>query len=323
MLYSFPERKNLLMKPFLFNQNQKELYDLPVTKEYAIKLLPTSEMTENDKISILSDVMFKTLFYNPNHLIYSAKFLSYFMDNSLEEILNNIRLGLPDPPKNNVMAKNEHCDYIATIDDSIINIEINCNSSLETLKRNMDYAYRLRSNKVKIGSKYTYSTIYQFNINNFAFTGNDKIIDIYKTQNNDNIVLTNDVTFIQIYIPNINKKCYTKDKKELSEFERFILSLVKTNKDESLKFIKGDEVMEKLVEDQYLYSRPDDLIESYDHELAMKDEGHREGLEEGIEQGKQEIINNMLELKMSKEEISKILKVSISELDNIINTKQD
>jgi len=40
-----------MMKPIL-SDNLNELYNFEVTKENSIKLLPTSQMTENDKISV-------------------------------------------------------------------------------------------------------------------------------------------------------------------------------------------------------------------------------------------------------------------------------
>jgi len=41
--------------------------------------------------------------------------------------------------------------------------------------------------------------------------------------------------------------------------------------------------MDKLLNEQVTYSMPEDLRESYDHELTMKDQGHRDGVKEGIE----------------------------------------
>jgi len=43
--------------------------------------------------------------------------------------------------------------------------------------------------------------------------------------------------------------------------------------------------MNKLLEEQVVYGMPEDLKESYDHELAMKDEGYRDGVKEGYASG--------------------------------------
>ena len=62
------------------------------------------------------------------------------------------------------------CDYIARLDDTILNIEVNNNSSLEVLERNMKYAHRLFSKKVKTeDNNYKYSQVIQINLNNFFY----------------------------------------------------------------------------------------------------------------------------------------------------------
>ena len=48
-------------------------------------------------------------------------------------------------------------------------------------------------------------------------------------QNKEGIRLNNKLIFIQIYIPNLRKKWYTKGIKSLSEREKFILALVEEN----------------------------------------------------------------------------------------------
>ena len=49
------------------------------------------------------------------------------------------------------------------------------------------------------------------------------------------------------------------------------------------------------------------------------EDGIEQGIEQGITQGKKEIINNMLENKMSISEISSILKIPANEIENLIN----
>ena len=71
----------------LKNHNLKCLFQESICKEYAVSLKP---LEEGEKISILSDSMFKTMFQNENRLKYSCKFLSYFLDATYEELLDNI-----------------------------------------------------------------------------------------------------------------------------------------------------------------------------------------------------------------------------------------
>ena len=165
------------------------------------------DLGKNEKPSILSNTMFKTMFYNTKRIKYSAKLLSYYLDISYEELLNNIKLVKSELDKEYNDSKEERSDYVAEINNSKINIEINNNDSIETMERNMEYAFRLYGEKIKIGKKYkdNYNQVIQININNFSFIGNDKIVDIYSFQNEEGIVLNNKITIIQIYVPNLRK----------------------------------------------------------------------------------------------------------------------
>ena len=126
----------------------KSLFQESICKEYAVSLKP---LEEGEKISILSDSMFKTMFQNENRLKYSCKFLSYFLDTTYEELLNNIHLAKNESDKRQEKDKNERCDYVAYIKGTYINIEVNNNSSLETMERNIEYLMRLYARKVKKG----------------------------------------------------------------------------------------------------------------------------------------------------------------------------
>lgn len=57
------------------------LYQYPIDKTYSIHL---KERKKGTKISILSDTMFKAMFYNENRIKYSCKFLSYFLNITYE-----------------------------------------------------------------------------------------------------------------------------------------------------------------------------------------------------------------------------------------------
>ena len=60
-------------------------------------------------------------------------------------------------------------------------------------------------------------------------------------------------------------------------------------------------------------------------EMAIRDSGYNEGRKEGIEEGlkkgkkaeKKSIAQNMLEIKIDKETISKVTGLTIDEIDNI------
>ena len=297
----------------------KTLHDLELDNEYVLKL--SRNIKKGQKISILSDTMLKAMFQNENRIKYSAKFLSYFIDVEYEDILNNICLAKNELDKNNENDKGERCDYVALLSDTSLNIEVNNNSSLEVLERNMEYAHRLYSKKIRRGEEnYQYTQVIQFNLNNFAFKGNDKIVDIYTVTNDDNIGLSNKLIFVQIYVPNLRKKWYTKGMKSLSEEEKYILALVEMDLDK-LNDLGGENIMDEYVKEAEEVSFEGGVGEAYDKEWALRDQGYRDGLSqgkaEGFSQGKAEgKIEGFSQGKVeSKKEIAKNLlknKVDIS-----------
>ena len=313
----------------------KTLHDLELDNEYVLKL--SRNIKKGQKISILSDTMLKAMFQNENRIKYSAKFLSYFIDVEYEDILNNICLAKNELDKNNENDKGERCDYVALLSDTSLNIEVNNNSSLEVLERNMEYAHRLYSKKIRRGEEnYQYTQVIQFNLNNFAFKGNDKIVDIYTVTNDDNIGLSNKLIFVQIYVPNLRKKWYTKGMKSLSEEEKYILALVEMDLDK-LNDLGGENIMDEYVKEAEEVSFEEGVGEAYDKEWALRDQGYRDGLSqgkaegreegkaegkaEGISEGKNErnieIARNMLKDNISVESISKYTDLSINEINSL------
>ena len=309
----------------------KTLHDLELDNEYVLKL--SRNIKKGQKISILSDTMLKAMFQNENRIKYSAKFLSYFIDVEYEDILNNICLAKNELDKNNENDKGERCDYVALLSDTSLNIEVNNNSSLEVLERNMEYAHRLYSKKIRRGEEnYQYTQVIQFNLNNFAFKGNDKIVDIYTVTNDDNIGLSNKLIFVQIYVPNLRKKWYTKGMKSLSEEEKYILALVEMDLDK-LNDLGGENIMDEYVKEAEEVSFEGGVGEAYDKEWALRDQGYRDGLSqgkaegrkegktEGISEGKNErnieIAKNMLAKNMEIELISEITSLTEDEINSL------
>ena len=274
----------------------KTLHDLELDNEYVLKL--SRNIKKGQKISILSDTMLKAMFQNENRIKYSAKFLSYFIDVEYEDILNNICLAKNELDKNRENDKGERCDYVALLSDTSLNIEVNNNSSLEVLERNMEYAHRLYSKKIRRGEEnYQYTQVIQFNLNNFAFKGNDKIVDIYTVTNDDNIGLSNKLIFVQIYVPNLRKKWYTKGMKSLSEEEKYILALVEMDLDK-LNDLGGENIMDEYVKEAEEVSFEGGVGEAYDKEWALRDQGYRDGISQGESKEKIEIAKNLLKNKV-------------------------
>ena len=195
----------------------KTVYDDKVTRKYAVKL---GKLKKGEKLSIVSDAMFKSMFQTAGKEKYACYLISQFTDYSYEDLLENISIVKNELDKENAYKKGLRCDFVADIRGTKINIEMNNNSGYQTRDRNIDYAFRLYSSNANRGSSDDYGTTIQINLDNYAFVGNKKIVDIYTLQNDDNKKLTNKFMIIHIYLANLREKWYTYGIENLTEAEK-------------------------------------------------------------------------------------------------------
>lgn len=95
--------------------------------------------------------------------------------------------------------------------------------------------------------------------------------------------------------------------------------MIVTDVKTSLELGEGIDIVEEYVNDAIEASNDEELLESYDKEWALKDQGRREGFEEGKLAGYSEIALSMLKKDMDINLISEITKLSIEEINNIKN----
>ena len=185
----------------------KKLEDYEVDTEYSVVV---KELKEGEKPSIVSDSMFKTMLFNQNRIKYACKLISYFVDIPYEELLKNLKFVKNELDKEHLDDSNQRSDFVAFIHGTYINIEMNNNSNLNYMERNYQYVDKLYGNKIKIGSSKNpnYMPVLQINFNNFALKGIDKIFDIYAMRNDEGILMNDKKIIVQIYLPNLRKKCY-------------------------------------------------------------------------------------------------------------------
>ena len=302
----------------------KTVYDDKVTRKYAVKL---GKLKKGEKLSIVSDAMFKSMFQTHGKEKYACYLISQFTDYSYEDLLENISIVKNELDKENAYKKGLRCDFVADINGDMINIEVNNNSGYQTRDRNIDYGFRLYSSNANRGSSDNYGTTIQINLDNYAFVGNKKIVDIYTLQNDDNKKLTNKFMIIHIYLANLREKWYTYGIENLTEAEKALLVFIEPSIADSYEFGKGIDIMEEFIKDAIKASKNEILLEAYDKEWALKDEGKREGydsgydsgFDDGIEQNKIEMVRNMLTKNLDVNLISEITGLSLEEINKIKN----
>ena len=254
----------------------------------AVELVRPEELEEGKKITIISDSMFKTMFVNSKRIEYGAMLIALLLEVNFDSLLSKIKLLNNELDKESVSSKGERADYVAEIDDIITNIEVNCNATMETLLRNLDFSHRLYARKVKVGSNYDFTQCIQININNFKFEGIDDVISEFYLRDEKGNILTDKLRYINISIPNLMEKWYNEGIEKLTEAERYILSLVEPDIEKAKEIGMGDYFMLKGIEDQIEFGKNPEILEAYDKEWAYKSWGYQEGHTEGYENGRKE-----------------------------------
>ena len=97
-------------------------------------LKPTKKSSVDNKkfrkiIPITSDCMFKTLFGRNEYIKFPCKLLSYIIDISYEELLENLCFSKNETGKKYKDEKSYRNDLVVKVKDTFINIEMNNNSS--------------------------------------------------------------------------------------------------------------------------------------------------------------------------------------------------
>ena len=292
----------------------KMLYALSNDNKKKFKL---SSSPKGKKVTIVSNTMFKTMFQNNNRIKYSCYLISFFVNMSYEELLKNIKLIKNEVNMEYIDDKNESCDYVADINGALVNIEVNNNSESSTMERNIEYATKLYTHRVRRGSKYDYSQVLQININNFAFKGNEKIVDIYTLQNNEGIKLTNKLIVINIYIPKLMEKVYNEGVESLTKLERYLYFLTIEDEEEAREISKGDKIMEEYMEEAMEVTGSRSFGESYNKEIANQRQARMDGYEEGEINRSREIALSMLKKNIDIDTINECTGLSKEEIKNL------
>lgn len=262
----------------------KTLYkDFNVSTKNKVKLIKRDELKEGEKLSIVSNTMFKAMFFNEKRLKYSAKLFSYLLDVDYDILIKNMRLSKNELDKDREIDRELRCDFVAEIDNTYLNLEMNNNASEDTMRRNRDYTFKLYSSSDTLNNKrYNYKQVISINLNNFKFEGLDESFYI-ETIGNKYYRATNDIIIFQMFIPNIINKCYNKEK--LDNLESFIMALIEKDVDIAKKYALGDEIVKDYIKEATTTSFDNGFGESYDHEYADREQSYNDGYDAGIEKG--------------------------------------
>ena len=147
---------------------------------------------------------------------------------------------------------------------------------------------------MKRGKKDEYQNVVQININNFSFEGHEEVMEVYQYRDEKGALLTDKITIIYIYLPNIKKKYYNKEK--LTELEEFLFICNETNEEEIKEICERNEIMKEYVEEAKKASKKTTIVKLYDKErqktydykqeiYRQSEEAEERGMERGMAKG--------------------------------------
>ena len=280
------------------------------------------EYTKGYKIPIVSDTMFDTMINNESRKKYAALIISSVLERDYNEIYNSIEYVKNKLDKQLDIEKGREVDFICKLKDEYIGIEMNNNYSKEAYERNISYAMGIYKSKEIRGSKYSFNKILQINLNNFTFENNDREAEEYALRNENGEYLTEKIKIINIYLPNIRKKYYNKEK--LNELDKVMLVLNEEDNNNLSKLYKGEKVMEDYVKDAKRASISDDIVGLYDkelHEELLRNtelyNAEQKGIKQGIKENKLETAKALLKEKISIDIISRTTGLKKEEIEKL------
>ncbi len=207
-------------------------------------------------------------------------------------------------------------------DNTFLNIELNTSKSKYLMYKNLLYIYKIILNEQNKGKKYKDVTVIQVNFDLYSFKNMDKVKNVIKVMNKDN--LKEYLNTFTIYHFELDK-AWNNEYNVSEEGIRFLRMLSSRSKILN-KYLAGDNLfLKKVAKFMEDYSNNSDNLLYYDKkELddyikeSEIEESYNDGIAEGISKGKQEnsieIAIKMLNKDKPIEEISEITGLTKEEI---------
>ena len=270
-----------------------------------------------DKIDILNDACFKSLFRSVEARGMFARFLSAVTGIDKELLMKAEYTG-GELLKSNLTERGKIADIIVKVASSKqIIVEMNKYDPGYIFEKNASYAFSLFNESTKIGKR-MWPQIILINIDNFNRFKTDRPILVFKIREKYENYEVDIFHAYNIVLENFKNPNYNINK-EITKYLDFITAKEFSDIE---NVSKGDEdymAAFRKVED---LSTDPNFIGYYDYEQAHQDDlemAEYTGMKKGVEQTKKEMVINMKEKGLSLEMIADISNLSIEEVEKIIN----
>ena len=292
-------------------------------------------LVKNKFYTAKNDAVFKSIFCNKNDTF----LLKELLERCLKKKIEIIKLYPPEVIKKNIYVKGKTLDVLAKADGKIINIEVNSGYYDGMHQRNFGYICEKYGEAIKVGENYAdmgdiiqinftwglpskYETVEKYElisldtknkyVDNFAIYefNMDKIKKLWYSGNKE-------YEFLAI----LDCDEYELEKVEngdryMSEFKKKVEDL--NDNMEFKQFLSQEEDERKRINTFKFLARKEGLEEGKKEGMkqGMK-EGMKDSIKEGMKEGKIEVIKNLINMKMSLEDISKATGFSLEEIEKI------
>jgi len=302
-------------------------------KTYAIiasKRRDYMKTTEQEKFYTAKyDRIFKSIFLSEN-----GKFLmKKLLETILEKEMKIIDYPPCDIPVTKAWEKVTTVDFIVQLENILVHFEIETGTSIETLTKNLNGFTKIYYQGSYRGGKYDTKTLFlniilQYNLSKYR----DIQEDYYIINKKRNRTLSKNFKIIIFNMDRIKRFWYTKDIKNIKKY--LYLIMLDLPKEELEKIKEWDDTVKlfhKKITKLNDWNRFKSDMTMEEKEKALnntilfntEEKALKEGKKIGIETGKKEkeieFVKNLQEMNMKIEDISKATKLSIKEINNIIN----
>ena len=217
-------------------------------------------------------------------------------------------------------------DLVYQLNDKIfLNIELNTSKSKYLMYKNLLYIYKIILNEQNKGKKYKDVTVIQVNFDLYSFKNMDKVKNVIKVMNKDN--LKEYLNTFTIYHFELDK-AWNNEYNVSEEGIRFLRMLSSRSKILN-KYLAGDNLfLKKVAKFMEDYSNNSDNLLYYDKkELddyikeSEIEESYNDGLSQGLSQGENKkaisIAKKLLAKGTSVSEVSEITGISKEKIENL------
>lgn len=264
-----------------------------------------------------TDTMFKIVMTSCKS--YLTFLISEFTNTN--ESVRSIIIQNNELPLSNAKERKKISDFIAKVDKSLINFEMNSEYFDGLLVRNQAYLGKLEGESLNASEDYSnMQRFLQVNFNDFThFKSDSPILEFVYTDIVNGEIETENLKKYHISLPKLEKKYYNGDK--LSKLEKALL-ILKLDKVKDLEEIsKGDEDLMEAVERIKDATFDINTIGLYDAELDRKWREEAKiayakklGIEEGQEQGQFSIISTMLKNGITPKKVIEMTGISLEKI---------